>query len=202
MLLVALTGGIGSGKSTVAALLAARGAVIIEADRIGREIVEPGGPAYEGVVDRFGQGVVRPDGQLDRAALAARVFADAEELTALNKLTHPLIGQGIRDRAAAYEGSDAIVVVDVALLVPDIIDVRQTDGVIVVDVPEDVAVGRLMAQRAFTEDDARARVASQIGREERRRLGTFVIDNAGDRDELEREVDRLWAWLRAGAPAA
>jgi dephospho-CoA kinase len=201
MVLVALTGGIGSGKSTVAAMLADRGAFVIDADQIGRDIVLPGGPAYQPVVDRFGPDVVRADGQLDRGALAARVFADPEELAALNKLTHPLIGRGVRARAAEHDGPDDIVVVNAALMVPDIIDVRQTDGVIVVDIPEEVAVARLVEQRGFSEDDARARLASQISRDERRRLASFVVDNSGDRAALEEEVDRLWAWLQDGPPA-
>lgn len=196
MRLVALTGGIGSGKTTVAAMLARRGAVVIDADQIGRDIVRPGGPAYQPVVDRFGSGVVGPDGRLDRPALAARVFADPDELAALNKLTHPLIGQGIRARAAEHDGTDDVVVVDAALLVPDIIDVRQTDGVVVVDVPEAVAVARLVEQRGFSEADARARISSQIDRDERLRLASYVLDNSGDRAALEQEVDRLWAWLR------
>jgi dephospho-CoA kinase len=196
VLLIALTGGIGSGKSTVAGGLADRGALIIDADRVAREVVEPGGPAYPGVVERFGPGVVRGDGTLDRPALAAVVFADAEALAALNGLTHPVIGQVITERIAALEDTDHIVVLDVPLLRAATAGMGRVQGVIVVDVAEDIAVGRLVAHRGFSEDDAWARVSAQASREERRALADLVIDNSRDRAALDAEIDRAWAWVR------
>ena len=200
MLLVGLTGGIGSGKSTVAKALADRGAVVIDADRIAREIVEPGAPAYQPVLQRFGPGVVGPDGRLDRSALAARVFANPEELAALNRLTHPVIGRVMMERVGAHAGSDRIVVLEVPLLTSESAAAYGLAGVIVVDTSEDIAVRRLVERRGLSEADARARIAAQAGREERRRLASIVVDNGGDRVALEAEMDRLWAWLAAGAP--
>ncbi|MHB1533697.1 MAG: dephospho-CoA kinase [Acidimicrobiales bacterium] len=200
MLLVGLTGGIGSGKSTVAKALAERGAVVIDADRIAREIVEPEGPAYQPVLQRFGPGVVGPDGRLDRSALAARVFGNPEELAALNRLTHPVIGRAMMERVGAHAGSDRIVVLEVPLLTPESAAAYGLAGVIVVDTSEDIAVRRLVERRGLTEADARARIAAQAGREERRRLASIVVDNDGDRVALDAEMDRLWAWLAAGAP--
>jgi dephospho-CoA kinase len=201
VLLIALTGGIGSGKSTVAEGLAARGAAIVDADRVAREVVEPGGPAYAGVVAHFGPGVVRPDGTLDRPALAGLVFGDPEALAELNRLTHPVIGEVIAERLAALEGTDRLVVLDVPLLTAATAAMRQVRGVIVVDVAEGIAVGRLVAHRGFTEADAWARVTAQTSREERRALADLVLDNSGDRVALEAEIDRAWAWahqLQAG----
>lgn len=195
MLLVGLTGGIGSGKSTVAAGLAERGAAVVDADAISREILEPGGPAYQPVVDRFGPGVVRADGTVDRPALAAAVFGDPDALADLNDLTHPVIGRVMGERMLQVASEGRIVVLDIPLLNIATKDRFQFGAVIVVDTPEDVAVERLVGQRAFTEADARARVAAQISREERRALADLVIDNAGDRAALEADVDRAWAWL-------
>jgi dephospho-CoA kinase len=201
VLLVALTGGIGSGKSTVALLLADRGATVIEADPIGRSILEPGGAAYGPVIDRFGPGVVREDGAIDRAAVAAIVFSDAAALADLNAISHPAIGREMAARAAMAEAHGSqIVVLDLALLEIATPDLFHLDGIVVVDVPEDVAVARLVAERGFSEEDARARVASQLNRAERRSRADYVIDNSGDRADLELEVDRAWEWLvrRAG----
>jgi dephospho-CoA kinase len=194
MLLVGLTGGIGSGKSTVAAALAARGAAV--ADAISREIMEPGGEGLAAVVGHFGSSVLRPDGRLDRPALAARVFSDAEALAQLNALTHPIIGRLMAERMAEAARSSEIVVLDIPLLSVATRDRFSFGAIVVVDTPEEVAVERLMAQRGFAEADARARIAAQLSREERRALADLVVDNSGDRTQLEREVDRLWSWLR------
>jgi dephospho-CoA kinase len=200
VLLVALTGGIGSGKSTVAAGLADRGAGLVDADAISREIMEPGGAAYRSVVEHFGPGIVRGDGSVDRPALAGTVFRDPDALAELNRLTHPVIGRLIGERVLEAAVSHPVVVVDIALL--EIVrDLFAFDAIIVVDAPEDVAVARLVSERGFTETDARARVASQISRAERRALADVVLDNRGGRDELEAEIDRLWAWLQAQAAA-
>lgn len=204
MLVVGLTGGIGSGKSTVAALLAARGAVIIDADAIVREIQAPGGEAYDPIVERFGGGVVASDGTLDRAALAAIVFADDEARADLGRLTHPRVGRIMAERMAANATTDHVVVLDIPLLAERGRGSYPVAGVIVVDTPVDVAVDRLVSGRGFTEHDARARVAAQITREQRRAIADVVIDNSGSLDDLAAQVDAAWSWiegLRAARPA-
>lgn len=201
MLRCGLTGGIGSGKSTVAAGLVARGAALVDADAIARAVVEPGGPAYAPVVARFGSGVVGAGGRLDRAALAAVVFADASARADLDALTHPVIGERMLEAAAAAEAAGhRVLVLDVPLLDEGSRERLALDVVVVVDTPVEVAVQRLVGQRGFAEGDARARVAAQMSRERRRALADRVVDNAGDRAALEGEIDRTWAWLvgRAG----
>lgn len=201
MVLIGLTGGIGSGKSTVATGLAARGAVIIDADRVARQVVEPGQPAYRQIVERFGAGVVGADGRLDRAAIAAAAFSDPAALADLNRMTHPAIASAIAARIAEQAGSDAVVVIDMALL-----DAARRleygfDAVAVVDTPVEEAVRRLVGRRGMTETDARARVAAQISREERLALADFVIDNAGPQEGLEPEIERAWRWMSSLSPA-
>jgi dephospho-CoA kinase len=195
VLMVGLTGGIGSGKSTVAALLAERGAVIIDADRIAREVVAPGGPAYQPMIDHFGPDIVRADGTLDRAAIAARAFAGPEGVKELNGITHPAIRAVMAERIAEQAGTDRVVVLDIPLLAEGGPSAYGLKGVIVVDAPVEVAVGRLVAQRGIPETDARARIAAQVSREDRRRLADIVIDNAGSRDDLAPQIDRVWAWI-------
>ena len=195
MLVVGLTGGIGSGKSTVSSLLAARGAVIVDADAIVRELQAPGGEAYVAMVERFGAGIVGPDGELDRPAIAALVFEDEAARLDLNKIVHPLVGREMASRMAAQASTDNIVVLDIPLLAERGRGAYPVAGVIVVDCPIDVAVARLMEVRGFTEDDARARVAAQISREERRAIADVVIDNGGTLDQLEAQIDGVWAWL-------
>lgn len=201
MFLVGLTGGIGSGKSTVAAGLSARGAAVVDADAIAREIVEPGGPAYGPVVERFGPGVVGPDGRLDRAALAATVFHDADALADLNKLTHPVIGAVMAERMAQAGARADVVVLDIPLLDVATRDRFRFAAVVVVDTPEDVAVERLVGQRGFSEEDARARIRAQMTRDARRALADLVIDNSGDRAALEAGIDWAWAWLEQRSAA-
>jgi dephospho-CoA kinase len=202
MLLVGLTGGIGSGKSTVSALWATRGAAIVDADLISREILEPGGRAYQAVIDRFGQTIVASDGKIIRPALAGIAFGDAEALAALNSLTHPAIADVMEERVGAAFADHRIVVVDVALLHVIPTDRLPLDAVVVVDVPEDVAVQRLIAHRSFTEADARARIAAQASREERRGGADLVIDNSGDIEDLEAEAEKAWQWLEERETAA
>ena len=197
MLLVGLTGGIGSGKSTVAAQLAARGAAVVDADGISRQILEPDGAAFDQVVDRFGPSLVGPDGRIDRPALAGMVFGDPDALADLNRLTHPVIGRVMSERVVELAATSPIVVLDIPLLTIATKDRFTFGAIVVVDTPEEVAVRRLVEHRAFSEADARARVAAQITREERRALADLVIDNSGDRAALESEVDRAWAWLSA-----
>lgn len=202
MLVVGLTGGIGSGKSTVSSLLASRyGAVVLDADAIVREVQAPGGPAYDGIVDRFGARVVLEDGTLDRAALAAVVFADESARADLGRLTYPFVGQVMASRLAELSATDAVVVLDIPLLAERGRDAYPVAGVIVVDCPVDVAVARLVASRGFSESDARARVAAQISREERRAIADVVIDNSGSLESLSAQVDEAWKWIE-GLPVA
>jgi dephospho-CoA kinase len=192
VLVVGLTGGIGSGKSAVASRLVERGATLIDADAIVKDLQQPGRPVFDAMVERFGESIVTPDGTLDRPAVAALVFGDEGALADLNRIVHPAVQAEMAARIGAAAGTDAIVIMDIPLLT----DKRAGMGhVIVVDTPVELAVERLVAQRGFSEDDARARVASQISREERRALADFVIDNSGDLAALEAEVQRCWAWL-------
>jgi dephospho-CoA kinase len=195
-LLVGLTGGIGSGKSTVARLLEARGAVIVDADRIAREVVEPGMPAFTALVERFGPGIVGPDGRLDRPALAALAFATSEATAALNAITHPAVGAEFLRRMAEAP-ADAVVVCDVPLLAEsDEARSRGYEFVIVVEAPRDLRLDRLEG-RGVPRADAEARMANQATDDERRALATWVVDNSGDLDHLERQVADIWAALEA-----
>jgi dephospho-CoA kinase len=196
VVVVAVTGGIGSGKSAVAAELARRGAVVVDADQIARQVVEPTGPAYQRVVDHFGPDVVHPDGSLDRGAIAARVFSDPGELTALNAMTHPAIAAEMMARIGEQASTEQVVVLDIPLLDADAKQRYGLGGVIVVEAPVEVAIRRLVEQRRLGEADARARVAAQIGLAERRRLADFVIDNGGTRESMAAAVDQAWEWIQ------
>ncbi len=195
-----LTGGIGSGKSTVSAMLAARGAVIIDADAITRELQAPGSPLLATIAERFGDDVILPDGSLDRAALAAKVFDDPEALTDLNGIVHPAVGVEILRRVGEQRETDHVVVLDVPLLAEN--PRTDTGAVIVVDVDPEVAVERLVTQRGMDEADARARIARQATREQRLALADRVLDNSGDVAGLERQVNEVWEWLQSLPPAA
>jgi dephospho-CoA kinase len=193
--LIGLGGGIGSGKSTVSLLLAERGAVIVDADVIARKVVEPGQPALAAIVSRFGESVLKEDGTMDRPAVAAIVFHDKDALADLNAITHPAIGEEIAQQIAAHQQYDRVVILDAALLFD-----RVRAGMVgrmVVDVEPEVAVGRLIEFRGFSEVDARARVASQMSRDERRTMADWVIDNSGDRSALQLEVARAWSWIES-----
>ena len=196
MLVVGLTGGIGSGKSTVAAMLARRGAVVIDADAIAREVVEPGSPALAALVERFGPDILDAGGSLDRKALAARAFADEESRKALEAITHPAIGEEFLHRISdAPEGS--VVIHDVPLLVEGGMAARYA-AVIVVEAPRDVRLDRL-EQRGIDRADAEARMAAQASDAERREVATWIVDNSGDLDGLEEQVDAIWIDLGARA---
>jgi dephospho-CoA kinase len=195
MLAVGLTGGIGSGKSAVADLLVQHGAVLIDADQVAREVVAPGGPAYQPLIDRFGPGIVAADGTIDRPALAAVAFADEESRLALNAITHPAIGVAMIQARDAHEGTDDIVVLAIPLLTAAHRETVKLHKVVVVDAPTDVALERLLSQRGFDRADAEARIRAQISREERAKEADYVLDNSGDHDALEAQVDVLWAWL-------
>lgn len=188
--LVGLTGGIGSGKSTVARLLADRGAVVVDADAVAREVVEPGQPAFRQLVERFGQSIVGSDGALDRPALAALVFDDEQARADLNAITHPAVGGEITRRIAAAP-PDAVVVVDVPLLAEAKLT-RLYEMVLVVEAPRALRLERL-EERGLTRADAEARMAVQATDEERRAIADVVVDNSGDLAALEREVARAWA---------
>ena len=197
MLVVGLTGGMGSGKSTVAARLADRGAVVVDADAIVRELQAPGGAAYAGIVERFGPGVVAADGSLDRAALAEVVFADPAALADLSALTHPLVARTVAERLLALSATDAVVVLDIPLLAERGRDAYPVAGVIVVDCPVDVAVARVVATRGLSEAEARARIAAQASRESRLAIADFVIDTAGPRADRDPQVDQAWTWIQS-----
>ena len=193
MKLIGLGGGIGSGKSSASALLHALGAVIVDADLIAREVVEPGTDALRAIADRFGPSLIKADGALDRPALGAIVFADPGALNDLNAITHPAIEKEMVRRVARCEGTDDVVVYDAAL--PFATDPYVMVGRIVVDIDPDIAVERLTRFRNFTLEDARARIAAQISREERLAGADFVIDNSGTPDGLRAEVHRAWDWI-------
>lgn len=186
MTVVGLTGGIGSGKSTVSAMLAERGAVIVDADVIHRENMAPGGRVHDAVLARFGT--------VDRPALASIVFKDPVALADLNALTHPAVAVVIAERLAAEADTDGVVVLDIPLLVESK-SAYPVAGVVVVDAPPEVAVRRLVEQRGMDESDARARIAAQASREARLAAADFVIENDGSLEELREEVDRCWQWI-------
>jgi dephospho-CoA kinase len=196
---IALTGGIGAGKSSVARLLADRGAVIVDADAIARDIVEPDQPALAEIREAFGPAVIEPDGSLDRAALARIVFADADSLARLNAITHPRIAERSAHIIASLP-PDSVVVYDMPLLVEQGESAwHGWDAIVVVDAPEAVRLRRLI-ERGVGEDDARRRMTAQVSREERLAIADHVIDNSGDPASLEAQVEALWqGW--AGSPA-
>lgn len=195
MLLIGLTGGIGSGKSSVSARLATLGAVVIDADSIVREVQVAGGPVFAAMVERFGNTIVAADGTLDRQAVADVVFTDPDALADLNAIVHPAVGAEIALRLEQQATTDHVVVLDVPLLVES----GRSDlaGLIVVDVDPDVAVARLVEHRGFREDDARARIARQASREDRLARADVVIDNSGDLAALDAEVERAWVWIES-----
>lgn len=197
MITVGLTGGIGSGKSTVAGLLASYGAVVVDADVLAREALATGTPGLARVVEEFGTGVLGADGSLDRPRLAALVFGDPERLAALNAIVHPYVAARRAEltAAAAAANPDAVVVFDVPLLVEH--GLTDQDVVVVVDATAETQLRRLVNGRGMGEDQARARMANQAGRAERRAAADVVIDNDGDLAHLRRQVAGLWERLNA-----
>jgi dephospho-CoA kinase len=190
--MVGLTGGIGSGKSTVAKMLAERGALVIDADAIAREVVEPGMPALAALAERFGPEILLADGSLDRAALAERAFVTDETRKDLEAITWPAIGEEFFRRVAAAP-ADGIVVHDVPLLVEGT-RVKDYGAVIVVEAPWELRRERLEA-RGVAPDDAARRMAMQATDEERRKVATWVIDNSGDLAHLDQQIARIWPEL-------
>jgi dephospho-CoA kinase len=192
MLMVGLTGGIGSGKSTVAGMLAQRGAIVVDADAIAREVVEPGTPTLAKLVERFGVDILTFNGALDRAALAAKAFVDDETRKELEAITHPAIGEEfLRRIAEAPEGS--IVVHDVPLLVESKRGIEYA-AVIVVEAPLEVRLDRLEV-RGVPREDAQRRISLQASDEERRKVATWVVDNGGDLASLEAQLEPIWIEL-------
>jgi len=201
VLRVGLTGGIGSVKSEVSRRLAALGAVIIDADVAARRVVDPGTPGLARIAETFGPGVLRPDGALDRERLGAIVFSDPAQLAKLNAITHPLIAEWMQAaERAATEAADGnpIVIYDAALLAESG-RWASYDLVIVVDVPPEVQIDRLVTQRGMPPDQAQARLAAQATREQRLALADLVIDNSGSLEDLDRRVAEVWADLQRRA---
>lgn len=195
MLAVGLTGGIGAGKSAVADLLVRKGAVLIDADVVAREVVAPGGPAYQPLLERFGPGILADDGTVDRPALAAAAFGDPGALADLNAITHPAIGLRMIERRNALAGGDDVVVLGIPLLSAAHRGTVGLDVVVVVDCPVAVALERLVGQRGMDRADAEARIAAQVSRTDRLAEADFVVDNSSSMAHLGAEVDRLWSWL-------
>ncbi|MFJ6630420.1 dephospho-CoA kinase [Streptomyces sp. NPDC091376] len=193
MLKVGLTGGIGAGKSEVSRLLVSYGAVLIDADKIAREVVEPGTPGLAAVVEAFGPEILTPEGTLDRPRLGSIVFADADRLAQLNAIVHPLVGARSAELEAAA-GEDSVVIHDVPLLAENGL-APLYDLVVVVDAAPDTQLERLVGLRGMTESEARARMAAQATREQRRAIADLVIDNDGPLAALEPQVRKVWAEL-------
>lgn len=190
---IGLTGGIGSGKSSVSARLREHGAVVIDYDVLAREVVEPGAPALERLVERFGPEVLTPDGALDRPALGSIVFGDEQARRDLEGVLHPAV-RALAAEREAEAGPDAVVVHDIPLLV-ETSPPGAFERVIVVDVPEEVQLDRLVRLRGMSEHEARARIASQATREQRLAAADDVVDNTGTLEDLDRAVEVLWAEL-------
>ncbi|MDT0157496.1 dephospho-CoA kinase [Microbacterium sp. ARD32] len=197
MPLIALTGGIASGKSTIAARLAEHGAVIVDADRIVRDVQAPGSPVLAAIAAAFGDDVIAEDGSLQRGVLGARVFGDQERLAQLNAIVHPAVREeSARRFAAAFAAdADAVVVYDVPLLVEARVD-DPWELVVVADAPAEVRVRRLVELRGLTADEARARLASQVSDAERRAVGDVVIDTSGALERTHEQTDALWERIR------
>jgi dephospho-CoA kinase len=192
-----LTGNIGSGKSTVARMLEARGVPVVDADRVARDVVEPGQPALREIAERF-PGVLQPDGTLDRKALAARVFADSRERVALEHIIHPRIAEEVAARMGSLAGAGhPCAVYEAALIVENKLD-DSLDGLIVVTAPEEVALERLRKRDGMSEAEALSRMAAQLPGEDKARHARFVIQNTGSEADLEAQVERIAQALKAG----
>ena len=198
----AITGGIGSGKSTVAAALVQRGVKLIDADEIVRELQKPGGEVFIRLVEAFGEEVIGENGELDRQKLADLAFSSPQELAKLNSIVHPSVGKEMAARREALAKDGHLVLIDIPLLVTPEGELARKEyndfaGKIIVDCEEELAVERLVKFRGFREDDARARIAKQANRDQRLPFADYVIDNNGDNSALELQVDECWDWMQA-----
>jgi dephospho-CoA kinase len=196
VLLVGLTGGIGSGKSTVARLLEKRGAVVFDADLLAREAVEPGTPGHAAVIERFGADVLAPGGELDREALASIVFADPSARRDLEQIVHPEVRRLFAEGSEAYRDTDRVVVFSAPLLVETGMHTA-FEILVVVSATVATQIERLMRQRGMSESSIRARIEAQAPLEDKAAVADFLVDNEGTLDELESQVDRLWNDLSA-----
>jgi dephospho-CoA kinase len=194
MLLVGLTGGLGAGKSTVARLLAERGAVVVDADDLARKALEPGTSGFEQVCDLFGRDILDPGGRINRRELAARVFADEGKRRALESITHPEVFRLLAETVEAHRGTDAVVVFDAPLIIETGFH-EAVDVLVVVTAPEEAQVERVVREREMSEGEARARIASQVGEARRHELADLTIANDGDLEQLRSRVDALWREL-------
>ncbi|HEX2180119.1 MAG TPA: dephospho-CoA kinase [Actinomycetota bacterium] len=202
MPVIGLTGGIASGKSTVADLLRRKGAVVIDADAVAHEVVEPGQPALEEIRQRFGDQMLREDGSLDRAALGRTIFLDEQAREGLNEIMHPRIFESIQRKLRGLN-PDRIVVYEAALLVEtyeESLDWLEIDAVVVVDCPVELQLERLVTQRGMSRVGAELRIAAQGHRGERLDRANYVLDNSGSLESLRRQVDRMWLLLQNRDP--
>ena len=201
MLELGLTGGIGSGKSTVSQRLVDKGAKLVDADQIVRDLQAPGAPVFLAMVERWGDKIIGDDGNLNRAAVAEIVFSDTDELDALNGIVHPSVVTEIARVMKELSDTDHVVINDIPLLVnkdgkSERPEYDRFKGIIVVDVPTEVAVARLVEFRGFDKEDAEARIASQASRDQRKAIADFVVDNAGSLDALDPQIDACWEWIQ------
>jgi dephospho-CoA kinase len=194
---VGLTGGVASGKSTVSKILTELGATVIDADVLAREVVQRGTPGLARVVEEFGPGLLTAEGDLDRPAMGRLVFSDESARRRLESIVHPLVHERIQELEAAT-GPDDLVVHDIPLLAEND-RAGDFDAVVVVDVPEEVQVERMVRDRGWTEEDARSRIAAQVSRERRRAVATYVIENTGTHEDLRARVTEVLAMVRAGS---
>ena len=192
MILVGLTGGIGSGKSTVSQMLADRGAIIIDGDAIARQLQRSGTVVFAAMVERFGD-VVGAEGELDRAKIASIVFADAQALSDLNNIVHPAIGVEMMRRISEMRDTDAIAILDFPLLAES--PRKGLSGVIVVDIDPEIAIERVVRDRGMKASDVRARINKQASRQDRLAIADRVLDNSGTKEDLVRQVDQAWEWI-------
>jgi len=195
MILIGLTGGIGSGKSEVARQLIDRGAELLDADAIVRELQQPGGEVFTKMVELLGPEIVAASGELDRAVVAGKVFKDENLLKGLNAIIHPIVRRIMDERVESLRLTDQVVVLDIPLLVEN--PRKGLDGVLVVDLDPEIAISRLVEQRNMKIEDARARIAKQASREQRLAIAGFVVDNSGDREALELQVTKAWSWIKS-----
>lgn len=194
MLLVGLTGGLGAGKSTVARLLAERGAVVVDADELARKALDPGTPGFEQVCDLFGRDILDAEGRIDRRVLATRVFADEGKRRALESITHPEVFRLLADTVESYRGTDVVLVFDAPLIIETGFH-EAVDVLVVVTAPEEAQVERVMRERGMSEGEARARIGAQVEGGRREELADVIIRNDGDLEELRSRVDELWGEL-------